>query len=127
MEEAETLKTLACQLRSQLEHNLEQMSRLTDWSQKSFPKPLRQFVCADFTVEMNLWLVLYSSAVIPSRHLSNSTIWNTNLRDLTQLAEFLGTSCLFSKPLTTRRLTTISLQDCIQKLESLFCDAEDIL
>lgn len=122
---AEAQKTLACQLRSQLGHNLEQMSQLPDWPQKSFLKPLQQFVCADLTGEMNAWLVLYSSAVIPSSDQSGSKLWNTHNRDLTQLAEFLGTSCLFSKPLTAKSLTTTSLQDCIQKLKSLFCGQGD--
>ncbi|KAK6362432.1 hypothetical protein LTS17_012868 [Exophiala oligosperma] len=119
--DAEAQKTLAYQLRSQLRHNLEQMSQLPDWPQKSFSKPLRQFVCADLTGEMNAWLVLYSSAVIPSGDQSGSKLWNTHNRDWKQLAEFLGTSCLFSKRLTAKSLTTTSLQDYIQKLKSLFC------
>lgn len=123
--DVEARKTLACQLRSQLRHNLEQMSQLPDWPQKSFPKALQQFVCADLTGEMNAWLVLYSSAVIPSGDQSGSKLWNTHNRDLKQLAEFLGTSCLFSKHLTAKNLTTTSLQHCIQKLKSLFCGQGD--
>lgn len=123
--DAESRKTLACQLRSQLGHNLERMSQLPDWPQKSFLKPLRQFVCADLTGEMNVWLVLYSSAVIPSGDLSGSSLWKTQTQDLKQLAEFLGTSCLFCKPLTVKKLTMTSLQDCIQKLEFLLCGRGD--
>ncbi|KAK6362472.1 hypothetical protein LTS17_012826 [Exophiala oligosperma] len=123
--DAEAQKTLAYQLRSQLRHNLEQMSQLPDWPQKSFLKPLQQFVCADLTGGMNAWLVLYSSAVITSGDQSGSKLWNTQNRDWKQLAEFLDTSCLFSKPLTAKSLTTTSLQDCIQKLKSLFCGQGD--
>jgi len=121
----EALKTLACQLRSQLRHTLERMSQLPDGREKTFLKPLQQFVCADFTWEMNAWLVLYSSAVIPTGDQFGSKLWNTRNRDWNQLAEFLGISCLFSKPLTTRKLTATSLQDWIRKLESLFCGLED--
>ncbi|KIW36537.1 uncharacterized protein PV06_11246 [Exophiala oligosperma] len=122
--DAEAQKTLACQLRSQLRHNLEQMSQLPDWPQKSFLKPLRQFVWADLTWEMNVWLVLRGSAVIPSGNLTGLKPWSRHNRDLRQLAEILGTSCLFSKPVTDKKLTVTSLQDCIQKLEILFCGSE---
>ncbi|KIW35819.1 uncharacterized protein PV06_11843 [Exophiala oligosperma] len=119
--DAKAQKTQAYQLRSQLRHNLEQMSQLRDWPDKSFPRPLRQFVCAGFTEDMNVWLVLRGSAVIPSGDLTGLKPWIKHNRDLKQLAEILGTSCLFSKPLTDKKLTATSLQDCIQKLEVLFC------
>ncbi len=114
----EPLQRLEDRLRSQLRDDLQRIGQLEDWPRKLTPIPLRQFAYKDFTWEMNVWLVLYSSALIPFGGRSISEMWK---RDSKQLAGFLGTPCLFSKPLIAKRLTTTQLKDYISKLKLLFC------
>lgn len=108
-------------LRSQLSHVLKEIGQLTIWPRKPSPSRLRQFACKDFNCEMNLWLVLSSSALIPFCGRYNPELWDTQNCDLKQLAEFLNSSCLFNKPLAISKLTATKLKDWIKKLELLFC------
>ncbi|OAG35641.1 hypothetical protein AYO21_10181 [Fonsecaea monophora] len=121
VERPNALERLQDQLRSQLRHNLDRMSQITDSPQEPPVQPIRQFVCDEFTWEMNVWLVLYSSAIVPFCGRSGSELWNLQNRDLGQLADFLGTAHLFSKPLTEKTLTATGLRDWVEKLEFVFC------